>query len=142
MWPCLTTGISPTASATATIERTRGETILLENIGAKMNSGETRPRTRKKAATCCSEKFARIWSGAIGPAADRLELDGLGDAAPEIVRPVDDRAEHPRSCDEDHHDERGDLGDEGERLLLDLRDGLEDRDEEADDEAGEEHRER
>src|ERR1700754_5061407 len=142
MWPCLTTGIRPTASATATIDFTRGETILLENSGAKMNSGETRARTRKKAATCCSEKFARIWSGAIGPAADRLELDGLGDADPEIVGPVDDRAEHPRPGDDDHRDERDDLGDEGEGLLLDLRDGLEDRDGKAHDEAGQEHRER
>ena len=35
-----------------------------------------------------------------------------------------------------------DLRDEGERLLLDLRDGLEDRDEQADDQADEQQRQR
>ena len=63
--PCLTTGIRPIARPSATIVRTRRGIILLENSGAKTNSGVTRHRTRKNAATCCSENRARISFGSI-----------------------------------------------------------------------------
>ena len=63
--PCLTTGIRPIARPSAMIVRTRRGIILLENSGARMNSGVTRHRTRKKAATCCSENRARISFGSI-----------------------------------------------------------------------------
>src|SRR5438067_3915034 len=119
MTPCLTTGIRPTARATAMIDRTRGGIILLENSGASRNSGETLASTRKKAATCCSENRARSSLAVIRSAPD-VERDLL----PELGRPIDDRAQHPRAGDRDDRDEPEDLRDEGERLLLDLRDGL------------------
>src|SRR5690349_5244343 len=122
----------PTVSATATMPLTRLLTILELNIGASRNSGEMRARTRKKAATCCSEKCARRASGSI-VATDRLEVDLLGDAAPQVGSPVGDGVEHPRTGHDQHHDQRGDLRDEGERMLLDLRDGLEDRDQQTHD---------
>src|SRR4051794_28072188 len=120
--------------------RARAGRLLLENSGARMNSGLTRASTRKNAATCCSVKWARSALAFIP--ADRLEVDGLGDAAPQLGGPVGDRAEHPRARDRQDGDQGEDLGDEGERLLLDLRDGLEDRDGQADDQAGEQHRQR
>ena len=46
----------------------------------------------------------------------------------ELLRVGEDLAEHPRAGDDDHDAEADDLRDEGERLLLDLRDRLEDRD--------------
>src|SRR5215207_5220622 len=121
----------PTAMASATIVRARPGRLLLENSGARMNSGLTRARTRKNPATCCSVNWARSALAFIP--ADRLEVDGLGDAAPKLGGPVDDRAQHPRAGDRDDRDQGEDLRDEGEGLLLDLRDGLEDRDDEADD---------
>src|SRR3954447_14045487 len=129
----------PTVSATATMPFTRPLIIFELNSGASRNIGETRARTRKKAATCCSEKWARRVSGAIF-ATDGLEVDLLGDAAPQVRRPVGDRVEHPRTGDDQHDHEGDDLRDEGERLLLDLGDGLEDRDQQADDQGGQEHR--
>src|SRR4051794_1132249 len=140
MRACPTTGTRPTLSATAITARARAGTILLENSGAKMKSGETRATTRKNVATSCSEKRARSSLGSI--AADGLEVDEGWDLAPEIAAPVDDRAEHPRAGDRDHRDQPEDLRDEGEGLLLDLGDGLQDRDDEADDEADEQHRQR
>src|SRR5215204_5340410 len=139
--PCLTTGVRPSAIARATTDLARIGTILLENSGARMNSGVMRVRTRKNAATCCSLKPARSCSGSIF-AADRLEVHGLRDVGPEVAGPVHHGAEHPRAGDRDDRDQGEDLRDEGERLLLDLRDGLEDGDREADDEAGEQHRHR
>src|SRR3954452_10830099 len=149
MWPWRTIGVSPMARPTATMPFTRIGIDLLENIGASRNSGEMRPRTRKKAATSSVEKRCRSALGSIGRrrrrrlrlrAANRLEVDGLGDAGPQVVAPVDDRAEHPRAGDHDHRDQGRDLRDEGQRLLLDLRDGLEDRDREADDQPDEQQR--
>src|SRR5689334_9957033 len=110
--PCLTTGIRPTASPTATTVRTRPGIILLENSGARMNSGDRRARTRKKAATCCSENRARI-----SLAVMRSVADVRRDLRPELGRPVDDRAEHPGTGDRDHRDQAEDLRDEGEGLL-------------------------
>src|SRR3954452_15739140 len=135
--PCLTTGIRPTARPTAMTERTRPGIILLENSGARMNSGAILARTRKNAATCCSENRARSSLAVIGSAPDERR-----DLRPELGRPVDDRAEHPRAGDSDDRDEAQDLRDERERLLLDLRHCLEDRDQEAHDQAHEEHGER
>src|SRR6478752_8829368 len=129
----------PTVSATATMPFTRRLIIFELNSGASRNIGETRAITRKKAATCCSENWARRDSGPIF-ATDGLEVDLLGDAAPQVRRPVGDRGEHPRTTDDQHDHEGDDLRDEGERLLLDLRDGLEDRDEQTDDERGQQHR--
>src|SRR3954447_26194540 len=105
--------------ATATMVRTRAGRLLLENSGARRNSGLTRANTRKKAATCCSVKWARRALAFIP--ADRLEVDGLRNAAPQLVRPVDDRAQHPRPGDHHDGDQGEDLGDEREGLLLDLR---------------------
>src|SRR3954453_3062190 len=104
---CLTTGVSPTVMASATIVRARAGRLLLENSGARMNSGLTRANTRKNAATCCSVKWARSALAFIP--ADRLEVDGVRDAAPQVVRPVDDRAQHPRAGDRDHRDQGQDL---------------------------------
>src|SRR4051812_18662611 len=147
MWPWRTIGVRPTARATATTPFTRAGIDLLENIGASRNSGEMRPRTRKNAATSSVEKRCSSASGSIGRgrrrglcAADGLEVDRLGDVGPQVVAPVDDRPEHPRAGDHDHRDQGRDLRDEGERLLLDLRDGLEDRDGEADDQPDEQQR--
>src|SRR3954469_17531468 len=147
MWPWRTTGVRPTARATATMPFTRAGIDLLENIGVSRNSGEMRPRTRKKAATSSVEKRSRSALGSIRRvrrlrlrAADGLEVDGLRNAGPQVVAPVDDRPEHPRAADRDHRDQGRDLRDAGERLLLDLRDGLEDRDGEADDQAGQQQR--
>src|SRR5215217_8843367 len=116
MAPCLTTGIRPTARPTAITVRTRPGIILLENSGARMNSGEILARTRKKAATCCSENRARTSLAVIGSGPDVVR-----DLRPELGRPVDDRAQHPRAGDRDDRDEAKDLRDEGEGLLLDLR---------------------
>src|SRR3954463_14831262 len=111
MWPWRTIGVRPTARATATMPFTRPGIDLLENIGASTNSGEMRPRTRKNAATSSVEKRSRSSLGSIGRgrrrglcAADGLEVDGLRDVRPQVVAPVDDRAEHPRAGDHDHRD--------------------------------------
>src|SRR5829696_915158 len=134
MWPRPTTGRMPMLRPSARTPRARPGIILLEKSGASRKSGETRARTRKNPATCCSEKRARSSLGSIVAGADGLEVDERGDVAPEAAGPVDDRAEHPRPGDRDHGDEAEDLRDEGERLLLDLGDGLQHRDHEADDE--------
>ena len=81
--------------------RARAGIILLENSGARMNSGEIRARTRKKAATCCSENRARSSLAVIGSGTDERR-----DLRPELGRPVDDRAQHPRAGDRDHRDQR------------------------------------
>src|SRR3954453_1539843 len=122
MWPWRTIGVRPTARATATMPFTRAGIDLLENIGASRNSGEMRPRTRKKAATSSVEKRSSSALGSIGrggrlrlATADRLEFHRLGNAAPQVVRPIDDRAEHPRARDGHDGDQGEDLRDEGER---------------------------
>src|SRR6478609_5798906 len=116
--PCLTTGRIPIVSATAITARARAGIILLEKSGARRKSGETRARTRKNVATSCSENRARSsLTSTSGP-------DVIRDLRPEFGGPVDDRSEHPRAGDRDHRDEPEDLRDEGERLLLDLGDGL------------------
>src|SRR5689334_19617675 len=101
--PCSTTGRMPTVSATAMTPRARPGTILLEKSGASRKSGETRARTRKNPATCCSEKRASSSLGSIG--ADRLEIDQRGDLPPQLAGPVDGGAEHPRAGDRDHRDQ-------------------------------------
>ena len=53
-WPRTSTGDRPTASATATIPRTRAGMIRLENSGASTNSGPTRASTRMNATSWCS----------------------------------------------------------------------------------------
>src|SRR3954451_5780743 len=102
--PRPTTGTRPTARPTAMIDRTRPGIILLENSGARMKSGEIRARTRKKAATCCSENRARISLAVIGSGTDVRR-----DLRPELGRPVDDRGQHPRAGDRDDRDEAQDL---------------------------------
>src|SRR5437764_10798509 len=132
MLPCLTTGVRPSARATAITDFTRAGMALELNSGASTKSGEIRVRTRKKAATSCSENRASsslAFMGGSGP-------DVRGDLRPQIRGPADDRAEHPRAGDGDHGHQRDDLRDERERLLLDLRDGLEDRVQQADHETG------
>src|SRR3954462_5702561 len=121
--PCLTTGIRPTARPTAMTERTRPGIILLENSGARMNNGAILASTRKKAETSCSENRARSSLAVIGSAADERR-----DLRPELRRPIDDGAEHPRAGNRDDRNYPQYLGDEREGLLLDLRHCLEDRD--------------
>ena len=48
----------PTASATAMMLRARAGICLLENIGARMKSGETRPSTSMNVITCVSPNCA------------------------------------------------------------------------------------
>src|SRR3954471_19377908 len=134
-WPCTRTGVRPMASATAAIPRTRAGISRLLNNGASTNRGLTRASTRMNPTSCCSPNCWRRRSTATSASADDVR-----DAAPEVRRVGEQLVEHPWAEQQQHRRERDDLRDEGERLLLDLGDRLEDRHHEAHDEAGGEHR--
>ena len=112
--------------------RTRIGTSFDEKSGAKTKSGAMRASTRTKPTSCCGpNSSSSSFTGRVSSGIDRVQLCGVDDHL----------VEHPRAGDDQHGGRGDDLRDEGERLLLDLRDGLEDRDDEADEQAGEQERE-
>src|SRR5579875_54792 len=156
-WPCSAIGVRPMEMPTATIPRTCAGMIAEENSGASTNSGVTRASTSTKPARSlpsssssrCSTAFigepprgrggpwarARSWG-------NRSRAHHRGDRGEQRGRVGDELPEHPRAEHDDDDGDGGDLRDQREALLLDLRDRLEDADEQPDDERHEQQRSR
>src|SRR5689334_5756412 len=115
-------------SASPSARRMRIGTIRDENTGASTKRPPMRAKTRKKVATSALKTPLRstvgfTGSGAAGHLRDlRVQLDGEGQQ----------RVQHPRAGEHQHEPDAEGLRDEAERLLLDLRDRLDDRDGQAD----------
>src|SRR4051795_9175745 len=62
----------------------------------------------------------------------RSATEQVGQGGEEILGVGDHLVEHPAAADEDHERDAAELGHEGERVLLHLRDRLDERDEHAD----------
>src|SRR3954447_6491867 len=139
--PWAAIGVSTIAMPPASSAFTREAIILEEKTGASRNSGPTRPSTRMNATTSraaiCGRTPASIPFMPAGSRADERR-----DARAQVVRVPDHLRQHPGAADRHHRSRDQDLRDERQRRLLDLRRGLEDRDEQADDEAGDQERRR
>src|SRR5579871_4418225 len=143
--PCMAIGVRPIDSATARMPRTFTASILEEKSGARMNRGVTRASTRKKAVTWPVPPSALIASASVmwlisvsayrGPLADQLR-----DRHVEVLGVADQLVEHPRPEHDHQRAHAHDLRDEGQALLLDRGDGLEDAHDQADHQPGQKHR--
>src|SRR4051794_31212835 len=115
------TAISETASASTA--RMRIGTSREANTGARANMPPTRAKTSMKVAKCAPASTVRSTPSARRHLRDlAVQLDGEREQA----------VQHPRPHQDEHHADGEGLRDEAQRLLLDLRDRLDHRDQEAD----------
>src|SRR5271154_2826474 len=140
-WPCSAIGARPTEIPTAMMPRTCGGMICEENSGAMKNSGVTRASTSTKPTS--SPPASSVSSAFTRPPPDRAARSRAHHRRDRRVQRGgvgDELAEHPRAEQDDHHSHAGDLRDQRQALLLDLRDRLEDADHQADDQRDEQYR--
>src|SRR4051794_6624423 len=134
-WPCIATGVSASEIATAIANLTRAGIIRDEKPGASTNRPPTRDSTSRKPIRL--EPASPVsWMASPCTMTPPLRSDHRRDRGIEGDGVAHHLIHHPGAGEQD--DDAGDehLGDERQRLLLDLRHRLEDGDQQADGEAG------
>src|SRR3954453_19898095 len=135
-WPAVASGIIASDMAAAIMRRARAGIMRDEKMGASRKRLPTRESPSRKPMTSLVAMPGSVTSTQIL----RLRAHELGDAHQQVVRVEQELVQHPRPGERHHGARDDDLGDEGERLLLDLRHGLEHGHDHAHDEAGQQER--
>src|SRR5262245_42280579 len=120
------------ASASARMILTRAGTTAAPKIGAMRN----RPTARRNGQSTFCTSATRSGVATLS----MVSADQRRDAFDELMGVAHHQLQHPRAGDEDRRDQHGELGDERERHLVDLRRRLDHADDQADGERGEQQR--
>ena len=156
-----TLGISGSVACAATVmkkasaTRTRIGTMRWPSTGSDVNSASARRNGHSSgvihASSCASVKVSmrsapgRSQAGALGgqrtsERGARRQPTAVGIALQRALDVLDQRGQHPRSGDREHHHGGDDLGHERQRGFVDLRGGLQHADHQADHQHGDQHR--
>src|SRR6185369_188146 len=105
-------------------------------MGATANSASSRQNGHSPWASHVSS--CRLVNSMIGPSPGPL-TDHRRNIGERLAQIVEDERQHPRPRDQQHHEKRDELGDEGQGHLVDLRGGLQHADDQARDQRRQQH---